>query len=206
MKIYLVRHAQSEGNVGKLGGDFVLTGVGKEQAKRLGVYFKKAKVDLIFCSRLKRAKETLQYIIPYLKGKKVVYTKKINEHNLGNDYAKLRHTSDYEKLAKKSGKDFYDFKPRKGESYNELFKRVESFYKVLMKNKSKNVLVVGHGHFHKFLIIKILGLDISEEKYFKLSNASVSTFNIDKSCKVKEFHVNDFNHILEEGIKKNGKK
>ncbi|MCK5149496.1 histidine phosphatase family protein [Candidatus Pacearchaeota archaeon] len=204
MKLYLTRHAQSLENIGiKLIKDTSLTDVGKEQAKRLGIYFKKLDINLIFCSKLKRAKETLDYIKPYLRGIKIVYTEKINEHDLGHYFDQGLDFFKFEKDAKKHSKGIYEFKPKNGESYSELFERAGKFYNVLRKQKSKNVLVVGHGQFTKFLILKILGLDISEERYFKLNNASVSSFYIDKK-KVMEFHVNDSNHILREGIRKNG--
>lgn len=208
MKLYLVRHAQSMENTGVvLQKDTPLTETGKEQARRLGVYFERAKIDVIFCSELMRAKETLDYIVPYLKTKKIIYSPKLNEHNMGiyfenqTDYYKFR------KDAETSKKGFYEFKPKGGESLYELYERQKKFYKELLKKYSgKNILILSHSLSGSMLILNILGLDISEEKYFKLNNASVSTFDVDKKGKVSDFHVNDFNHILKEGIKKNGKR
>ncbi len=208
MKLYLVRHAQSMENTGVvLQRDTPLTETGKEQSRRLGVYFEKAKIDIIFCSELKRSKETLDYIIPYLGRKKVVYSPNVNEHNMGDYFENQTDYQKFKKDAETSKKGFYDFKPKGGESLSDVFGRQKEFYKSLLKKyPSKNILVVGHSQSGAMLILNILGLDISEERYFKLNNASVSTFNINKNGVVKEFHVNDFNHILEEGIRKNGKK
>lgn len=208
MKIYLVRHAQSLWNAGvENKDDGQLSEVGKEQAKRLGTYFMKVEIDLVICSTLKRAKETLNFIIPYLKDKKIIYTNKIIEHNIGNYAKDGKFPKKFREDAKKARKDFYEFEPKGGESYAQAFKRSKKFLlELLKKYNSKNVLVVGHASFSKYLILNILGLDISEERYFRLNNASVSTFNVDKKGKVKDFHVNDFNHILKEGIKKNGKR
>ena len=148
MKLYLVRHAQSLENLGiKLIKDTSLTDVGKEQAKRLGIYFKKLHIDLIFCSELKRAKETLEHIKPYLGEVKVVYTKKINEHDVGRYFDQGLDFFKFKKDAEKHSKGVYGFKPKNGESYSELFERAGEFYNVLGKQKSKNVLVVGHGQF-----------------------------------------------------------
>lgn len=208
MKLYFVRHAQSTENTGVvLQRDTPLTETGKEQARRLGVYFEKAKIDIIFCSELKRAKETLDYIMPYLGKVKVIYYPGINEHNMGSYFEKQTDYQKFRKDAETSKKGFYEFKPKGGESLTELFERQKKFYKELLKKYlSKNILVLGHGQSGAMFILNMLGLDISEEKYFKINNASVSTFNIDNKGKVKDFHVNDFNHILKEGIKKNGKR
>jgi broad specificity phosphatase PhoE len=208
MKIYLVRHAQSIENTGVvLQRDTPLSETGKEQARRLGVYFEKAKIDIIFCSELKRAKETLDYITPYIKKPKIVYSPEIKEHNMGTYFESQTDYHKFRKDAETSKKGFYEFKPKGGESLTDVFERQKKFYKSLLKKDlRKNILIVGHGQSGAMLILNILGLDISEEKYFKLNNASVSTFNIGKKGKVEEFHVNDFNHILKEGIKKNGKK
>lgn len=206
MKIYVVRHAQCLSNRGlKITKHNHLTEAGKEQAKRLGTYFKKAKIDKIFCSTSYRTKETLSYILPYLKNKRVTYTEKIKEHNVGKYYAKdPNFPKKYWADIKKSKKSFYEFKPKDGESYLDLLDRAKKFWNSIKKNKLKSMLLVTHKQFTKCFIINLLGLDISEEKYFSISNASVSTFEIDKNGKIKKFHVNDFNHILEEGIRKNG--
>jgi broad specificity phosphatase PhoE len=208
MKLYIVRHAQSIENIGIiLQRDTPLTETGKEQARRLGVYFERAEIDIIFCSKLKRAKETLNYIIPYIKKAKIIYSSNLNEHNMG---VYFKNQIDYQKFkidAETSKKGFYEFKPKGGESLTEVFERQKDFYKKILKNYiGKNILILGHSQAGAMLILNILGLDISEEKYFRINNASVSLFNLNKNGKIKDFHVNDFNHILKEGIKKNGKR
>lgn len=208
MKLYIVRHAQSMENTGIiLQRDTPLTETGKEQARRLGVYFERAKIDIIFCSELKRAKETLDYILPYIKKPKVIYSSHLNEHNMGVYFENQTDYQKFKKDAETSKKGFYEFKPKGGESLTEVFERQKKFYKEILKNyHGKNVLILGHSQTGAMLILNILGLDISEEKYFRINNASVSLFNLNEKGKVKDFHVNDFNHILKEGIKKNGKK
>ncbi len=59
-RIYLIRHAQSQGNTGEdlTTGDPDLTDVGWEQAKRLGERMKTQKLDAIYASPLRRTQET----------------------------------------------------------------------------------------------------------------------------------------------------
>lgn len=62
--VYLVRHAESEGNVIKLwGGDLPLSGRGEEQAKSIDTS-KLPDVDVIYSSPLKRALQTAQLAFP----------------------------------------------------------------------------------------------------------------------------------------------
>lgn len=68
MKLGLVRHAQSKTNAGHTSHeDSELTNVSLEQARRLGKYFHKIKLDKIYCGALKRVKATLDAIKPYVK-------------------------------------------------------------------------------------------------------------------------------------------
>src|SRR6266545_331692 len=59
-RLYLIRHAQSQGNTGEdlTTGDPDLTEVGYEQAKRLGMRMKEQKLDVIYASPMRRTQET----------------------------------------------------------------------------------------------------------------------------------------------------
>jgi broad specificity phosphatase PhoE len=63
------------------------------------------------------------------------------------------------------------------------------------------VLVVGHGMFLLYLLLNALNLSILEGKYYHLSNASVSQLAIDSKGKIKSYHVNDYHHLIAEGLK-----
>jgi len=116
MKLYLIRHAQSEANAkGIKQGQEInssLTKLGKSQAKKVANRLKYEEIDLIYSSDLKRAKET---------------AKEINRfHNLDIKYDKrLRELA-------------------KGERIESLVQRVKSFFEEI-KTKKKNILVVAHG-------------------------------------------------------------
>ncbi len=61
MKLYIVRHGQTEANVNRLfngRNQKDLTDFGIEQAERLASQLKNLKIDLIFCSPLKRTIHT----------------------------------------------------------------------------------------------------------------------------------------------------
>ncbi|MBS3079845.1 histidine phosphatase family protein [Candidatus Pacearchaeota archaeon] len=207
MKLYLVRHAKSERNAGHNSHEDKLTEDGKEQARRLGKYFHNVKLDKIYCSTLERAKETLGEIKPYVKNVPLIYSKKIVEQDIGiyRKYGK-DDWENYFKDAVKSGKHIVDFKPKAGESMRETYNRAKKFYNLLIKNhKNSSILVVSHGIFLRYLILIILNLDILEARLFGLSNAAVSSFIIDKKGKVKQYHIDDFHHLLIHGVKNQNK-
>ena len=82
MKLYLVRHAESERNLGKEHDKLSETGI--EQAKRLGLFLKDKHIDYVYCSTMGRTKETCDLILPSLKNvKKTVYSDLIREQNHG---------------------------------------------------------------------------------------------------------------------------
>jgi broad specificity phosphatase PhoE len=204
MKLYLVRHAKSKRNIGeKDSKDTKLHKDGKEQARRLGRYFHKLKLDTMYCSPLKRALATLEAIKPYIQGAKIIITKQIVEHKMGiyEKNGKDDWTS-YARDSKKAGIEFIKFRPKKGDSLLDTYNRMGKFYKkILKKHHKEKILIVGHGISLLHLILNILNLEPKEGAYFQLSNASVSTLDIDKKGNVRSFHINDYNHLIQEGIR-----
>src|SRR2546422_1462300 len=63
-RLYLVRHAQSQGNTGEdlTTGDPDLTETGREQARRLGERLGRQKLAAIYASPLRRTQETAMFI------------------------------------------------------------------------------------------------------------------------------------------------
>ena len=195
MKLYLVRHAQSQSNVGiHTGNETELTATGVEQAKRLGLYFKNKHLARIYCSQMIRAKDTLKEIRPYLPNVPVSYTKRINERSKG---IYEHDTPGFFKAAKKAGLREHFFRPKDGENLDDVELRALGFIKFLKKNHQKdNILLVSHGQFLRVFIVKLFGYHIREGQYFNLHNASVSYFNIDRDGKIGEFELDDHKHLL----------
>ena len=85
MKIIFVRHCETDWNKEeRCQGvtDLELNPNGFAQAKKLGIYFKDKKVDYVFCSDLKRARQTLNEI-NYDERFKIVYSEKLREMDQG---------------------------------------------------------------------------------------------------------------------------
>ena len=166
MKLYLVRHAQREYK------DYEkLTDIGIKQAKKLGGYFKNKKIDFVYCSTNERAKETLRYILPFLKNAKIVYTKELRQHSIPNK----------EPI----------------ETEEELHNRTKKFLNFLKrKHKNDNVLVISHKQVIISLICQILKIPFEEgELISKLHPASISVFEF-KNNRLKSFRIGEITHLV----------
>ena len=128
MKLYMVRHGQSETN---LSGCFTgwaqvsLTEKGLEDAKLAGEYLKDKTFDRIYASDLKRAIQTAQAAIP---GCNPILTPQLREISVGR--LELCSVAECEK---KYGPRFmvtpqgYDLSPYGGENHQMLRERVSAF-------------------------------------------------------------------------------
>jgi len=140
MKIYFAAHATTTDNEAKLSSgwkDVGLSDLGVQQSKEMGERFKDIKIDLICCSDLKRAVDTVKIAF---EGKyPVIADKRLRELNYGDFNGKLSEV--VEPMKKAHIKEPY----LNGESYEQAIARVQDFYKELKERYSdKIVLIVGH--------------------------------------------------------------
>src|SRR3989344_4583159 len=150
MKLVIVRHGETFANEKGIAcgqnNNSGLNEVGKLQAKKLSVKLLKEKIDVAFCSDLKRCKQTLE---PYLKKRKIPvhYSKLLIEQNYGILDKKPMNV--FMKWFKDNpGKD-----PEGWESKEQLKERVLNFItQELSKYNDKNILIVTHGRTKKTLL------------------------------------------------------
>lgn len=140
MKIYFSAHATTTDNEAKLSSgwkDVGLSELGVQQAKEMGETFKDIKIDLICCSDLKRAVDTVKIAFG---GKiPVIVDRRLRELNYGDFNGRLSDVVG--RMKKERIREPFP----NGESYEQAIVRVHEFYKELKKNhQDKTVLVVGH--------------------------------------------------------------
>jgi broad specificity phosphatase PhoE len=140
MKVYFVTHSTTKDNEKKIASgwkDAELSKTGVQQAKSLGERFKDIKIDLICCSDLKRAVETVR--IAFDKKYPIIIDERLREINYGDFNGKPKELID-------SIKEKYIKEPfPNGESYEQAVARVQGFFRELKEKYSdKTVLVVGH--------------------------------------------------------------
>ena len=158
MKLYLIRHAESEANAAvdldnpTYYYDARITQRGKEQASNLYQKIKNLSFDRYFCSPLTRTMETFSIVFP---NNKPILDPLIREH--------LYHSCDVGRQPKILKKEFkeYDFsnlsnywwnnnihineKLIKKESHNDIHARLRKFIFSLKNIKSENIVIVSHG-------------------------------------------------------------
>lgn len=207
MKLIIVRHAETTENrkeKGKFHGNThgKLSKNGKQQAKKLATRLSKEQIDIIYCSDLNRAKETLK---PYLKLNKVpvIYTKELREGHMGVFTGKTKD----EYLAWKeseAGKRWLSKFERKldwalpgGESSNDLKKRASRVLeKIMKKEKGKNVLIMTHGKIKTMMLVYLLKKDYQKyKKKYTIANTGLSIIHIKDDGNHKARLINSTKHL-----------
>lgn len=171
MKIYLIRHGETDQNKRKcLQGrsDIELNEYGRELARRTAEGLKNVNFDIIFTSPLKRARETAEIIrgdreIP------LICEELIQEISFG-EYEGLCYGKDNYSIPDKDFMNFFDKPqeyqtPPKGESFEEILKRTGSFLQELMQReeyKDKTILLSTHGCALKALLANVRKLPLAE--------------------------------------------
>lgn len=166
MKLILVRHGETEENKrniaqGQLPGN--LSQRGFVQARKIGEELSKEKIDLIYSSTLRRAKQTSKEIRKFFPKKRIHFTKKLKERNFG-DFAGKKYIKDWDNFVWKIG----FIKRHKGEDVGDIFYRVGKFLDSL-KNKypDKTILLITHK--------RIIQTIVAISKGTKLENMSKLT-------------------------------
>ena len=140
MKIYFAAHATTKDNEAKVASgwsDTELSDLGRQQAKELGETFSNIKLDLVCCSDLRRAVDTVQ--IAFGGKYPVTADQRLRELNYGDFNGKP--SVIVEPIKMQHIKEPFP----NGESYEQVVARVQGFYKELKeKYPDKVVLIVGH--------------------------------------------------------------
>jgi len=207
MKIFLIRHGESEANANGIHQgqryDVGLSERGKEQARRIAERLKNEKIEAIYSSDLTRAKQTAEEIAKPHK-LKVIHDKRLREFDSG-DWGDKFNKENYEKNAenpfvtwmkyreieaKKIGIAPEDVKMPGGESDNDMVSRVGAFLKDAMKHKS-SIVIVAHGGPNKVIIG--ITTNAKREDMFQQAQHNTCVNEIEYNPKTKKWHAHIIN-------------
>jgi len=122
-----------------------LSGEGKRQIEMAAQKLKKNRIDLIFSSDFLRAKQTAKIVAKELGVKNIKLDKRLRDINLGV-YHGQRKANYYRDFPIDNCKNRFDMRPKKGESWNEVEKRMLNFLNDIEKKyRGKRILIVSHG-------------------------------------------------------------
>jgi len=140
MKIYFVTHSTTKDNemdIASGWNDAGLSQLGIQQARELGDRFENIRVDLICCSDLVRATETVR--IAFGSNIPVIIDKRLREINYGDWNGRST------KMVNSMKTERIEEPFPNGESYKQAISRTHDFYRELKSNYVKKVvLIVGH--------------------------------------------------------------
>lgn len=147
MKIYVIRHGQTDWNlIHKIQGvtDTELNDTGIKQAEEARENLKNIDFDLIICSPLKRTKKTAE-IINQNRNIPIIYNEKLKERCFGNFEGRVVNEDDIFK-----SEVLYDvnvnYSEDKIESIKDLMLRIKiELDNIKEKYSDKKVLIVTHG-------------------------------------------------------------
>ncbi|MDD5650339.1 MAG: 2,3-bisphosphoglycerate-dependent phosphoglycerate mutase [Candidatus Nanoarchaeia archaeon] len=183
-KIFLFRHGSTvynEKHIFTGWKDSKLTKNGILEAKKVGKKLKNKEIDVAFCTRLSRSKDTLKEVLKYHKECFLIIK---DDRMIERSYGNLQGIS-HEQFIKKYGKDLfdkyhrsYDIRPPKGESIKDVEKRVLSFIKdllIFIKKNKVNVAISAHGnsmrpfrrYFEKLSVNEMIKLENPWDDYFE---------------------------------------
>jgi broad specificity phosphatase PhoE len=179
MKLYLIRHGQTDWNVeGRVMGrqEIPLNKQGLEQSKKLATWFREKKIGKLYSSPVKRAFDTACFIEKTTKIK-TIKDERITEVNFGQWDGKI-----YGDLKKEPGfKIYYDYFDANvipgGEKYTDVEKRVIDFYNEQISGNACDVAMVSHADPIKIIVCRILSCPISSSSRINISNCSVTMIN-----------------------------
>ncbi len=169
MKITLLRHTEVEEAYHKCYNghiDIGLSKKGKADAELLAKTFESVVFDKVYCSDLKRAKETLA---PFSQAKDAIYTQKLREKSWGKHEGKT-----FDAIIAEGEIEYENFlqwiEALDGEEYSLYIERVRVFFlEYLLSQDIQNVLVVTHAGVIRVLISLIKDITLKEAFSYDVS-------------------------------------
>lgn len=175
MKLYIIRHAETEYNrKGIIQGSEVdsdINDVGESQANSFYEYYKNINFDKIYVSDLKRTFQTIRRFTE--KGSSYEKLKEFNEISWGVNQGKSDDLEDYARLIDTWLAGNLDNKFEEGESPNEMSVRLVKGFNKVLDDDHDTVLLCIHGRALRILLSKIIDNDLTKMDKYVHSNTGL---------------------------------
>lgn len=192
IKLYIVRHGETDYNKkGKYLGrtDISLNSAGIAQVEELAKNSDNLNIDVIYCSPLKRAKQTAEFI-KLKHGCEIIIDDHFIERSVGiyEGLTKEEAKRNYPEMYEQNITRIFNKAPLNGETINEVIKRVFfGLNEIKKQNKYSKIMIVTHGFVVK-IINKYFNFEISEQEFFDftLNNAEIKRYILNNFYKNSE--------------------
>ncbi len=199
MRLYLVRHGETDSNVRAIKSvNGMLTVVGRQQVEKLARHLKSEHFDVVYVSDLQRAVDTAAEILKYHPHAKVIHTPYLRERKAGTHY-EGQYNRKWETALRRTKTILHEFRPRGGESLTDVQKRAVHFLNQLCKDHvHQSVLIVSHGAALGTLLLHLLGKPLTHKAFLKHlpPNTALSIFEISETGPHKAQLLNSVEHLL----------
>ena len=175
MKLYIIRHAETEYNKkGIIQGSEVdsdINDVGESQANSFYEYYKDINFDKIYVSNLKRTFQTIKRFTE--NGVECEKLEEFNEISWGINQGKSDDLEDYARLIDTWLAGNLDNKFEEGESPNEMSVRLVKGFNKVLDDDCDTVLLCIHGRALRILLSKIIDNDLTKMDKYVHSNTGL---------------------------------
>ena len=200
MKLYIIRHGETYGNLNGDGfSETDLTPKGERQIALLGERFKGEKIDKFYVSPLIRAVKSANAIRAHHKTSPIIIDSLLLEKGTEPDYIglcdeKIKELCPDAKINSRT--------PLGAENDEKAYTRAKQ---IIEKIKAENdfestVIIMAHGTFNSYLVLAALGFPLKENFNFSHVNTGVTLVQTIKEngvIKTKLKFLNDYSHLDE---------
>lgn len=195
MKVYLVRHGETDWNVQRrIQGfkDISINEKGIIQAKKAASFFKHISIDGLYTSGLKRTVETASHLFP---DREPVKHDAFNERHFGEWQGKTKEEVYVEYPEYESLQFTSDFRPIGGESVNDVVERgIKQLQSVVQNHQyGENIVIVSHGGMIRGVLSEVMEYP-REEVYsrYKIANCGITLLRYEEG----KFHMEFLNSTV----------
>ena len=186
-EIYLIRHTTPEVESGICYGysDLNVTENFIEESNDIKLALKKFKPDLVYSSPLLRCSKLTASLFP---NQLTQFDDRIKELNFGDWEMKPWNGIDKELISEWS-KDFITLSPPQGESFQQLYKRANDFWKkeIATMEDANKVVIITHSGVMRCYLSKFLHIPLARVFSVKLNYGAVFKINIHDNFEEVEF-------------------
>ncbi len=166
MKLFLVRHGESENNLkGCWTGwqNVSLTDKGKNDAIRAKKYLEDISFDKVYCSDLDRTVQTAEIVLPDSEYKKTELLKEINVGILSGEtfeWGRSKFGDALQENIKNS-----DYSSYGGESSAQFDARLKEFIKIALADREENIIAFTHAGVIRRIISKLIDVEFTAQRF-----------------------------------------